>query len=33
MPLRFLTFLTTLLHAYVALRLLPALATLTSAWP
>lgn len=33
MPLRPLTLLVTLLHVYIGLRLLPALASLTSAWP
>ena len=33
MPLRPLTLLTTLLHFYIGIRLLPALATLTGAWP
>ena len=33
MPLRPLTLLTTLLHLYIGMRLLPALATLTPAWP
>lgn len=33
MPIRPLSVLTALLHAYMALRLLPALATLTPAWP
>src|SRR5688572_23552690 len=33
MPLRPLILLTTLLHAYIGLRLLPALALLTGAWP
>jgi predicted MPP superfamily phosphohydrolase len=33
MPFRPLTLLVTLLHAYIGLRLLPALATLTDAWP
>ncbi|MDQ0025984.1 putative MPP superfamily phosphohydrolase [Variovorax paradoxus] len=33
MPIRFLSVLTALLHAYMAMRLLPALAMLTPAWP
>ena len=33
MPIRSLSVLTALLHAYMAMRLLPALATLTPAWP
>ena len=33
MPIRLLTLLVTLLHVYIGLRLLPALATLTGAWP
>ena len=33
MPIRPLSALTALLHAYIALRLLPALAVLTPAWP
>ncbi|RZL85121.1 MAG: metallophosphoesterase, partial [Variovorax sp.] len=33
MPLRPLTLLTTLLHLYIGMRLLPALATLTPGWP
>ncbi|MDZ4357107.1 MAG: metallophosphoesterase, partial [Variovorax sp.] len=33
MPIRPLSVLTALLHVYIALRLLPALASLTSAWP
>ena len=33
MPIRLLSVLTALLHVYMALRLLPALATLTPAWP
>jgi predicted MPP superfamily phosphohydrolase len=33
MPIRPLSALTALLHVYIALRLLPALATLTAAWP
>jgi hypothetical protein len=33
MPIRPLSALTALLHVYIALRLVPALATLTPAWP
>ncbi|RYF76147.1 MAG: metallophosphoesterase, partial [Comamonadaceae bacterium] len=33
MPFRSLTFLTALLHVYLALRLLPAIASATPAWP
>ena len=33
MPIRSLSVLTALLHAYMAMRLLPALAMLTPAWP
>ena len=33
MPLRPLILLVTLLHVYIGLRLLPALASLTGAWP